>query len=170
VPDEPDTLTDAVARAEDAFGGQLRRPDYEEGLDPNEHDPDVIQLRKACRLLDACRLLRDHDGYHTSVIEMSFAAIERTLEFYALTASNDTIDDFREGHDRAYDRGAELGLVTEETARRLKQLYRDNRAAAYYRDTVAARQQAEATFDQAVAIHDYVKNFARLSHECRCRR
>jgi hypothetical protein len=170
VPDEPDTLTDAVARAEDAFGGQLRRPDYEEGLDPNEHDPDVIQLRKACRLLDACRLLRDHDGYHTSVIEMSFAAIERTLEFYALTASNDTIDDFREGHDRAYDRGAELGLVTEETARRLKQLYRDNRAAAYYRDTVAAKQQAEATFDLAVAIHDYVRSFARLSHECRCRR
>lgn len=64
-------------------------PDYEEGLDPDAHDPDVIQLRKACRLLDACRLLRDHDGYHTSVIEMSFAAIERTLEFYALTASNE---------------------------------------------------------------------------------
>ncbi|WP_318570543.1 hypothetical protein [Salinigranum marinum] len=63
---------------------------------------------------------------------MSFAATERTLEFDALTASNDTIDDFREGHDRAYDRGAELRFVTEETARRLKQLYRDNRAAAYY--------------------------------------
>jgi hypothetical protein len=169
MPDEPDDLDDAISRAEDAFGGQLGRPEYEERLDPDEHDADVIQLRKACRLLDACRLLREHDGYHTSVIEMSFAAIERTFEFYALTASNDTIDDFREGHDRAYDRGAELNLVTEETARRLKQLYRDNRAAAYYRDTVAATQQADAMFDLAVIIHDYIKDFARISHECRCR-
>ena len=81
MPDEPDDLAEAINRAEDALSGQLGRPDYEEGLDPDEHDADVIQLRKACRLLDACRLLRDHDGYHTSVIEMSFAAIERTFEF-----------------------------------------------------------------------------------------
>ncbi len=170
MPDEPDDVVGALSRTEDAFAGQLGRPDYEEGLDPHAHDADVIQLRKACRLLDACRLLRDHDGYHTSVIEMSFAAVERTFEFYALNASNDSIDDFREGHDRAYDRGAELGLVAEETARRLKQLYRDNRAAAYYRDTVAAAQQADAMFELSVSIHDYVKHFALLSHECRCRR
>lgn len=140
MPDEPDDLVHAISRAEDAFSGQFGRPDYEDGLDPNAHDADVIQLRKACRLLDACRLLRSHNGYYTSVIEMSFAAIERTFEFYALTASNDTIDDFREGHDRAYDRGADLGLVSSATARRLKQLYQNNRAAAYYRDTVAAGQ------------------------------
>jgi len=170
MPEEPDELIEAISHAEDAFGGHLGRPDYEDELDPGRHDSDVIQLRKACRLLDACRLLRDHNGYHTSVIEMSFAAIERTLECYALTASNDTIDDFREGHDRAYDRGSELHLVTEESARRLKQLYRDNRAAAYYRDTVATTQQADALFDLAVLIHDYVTNFARLSHECRCGR
>lgn len=100
---------------------------------------------------------------------MSFAAIERTLECYALTASSDTIDDFREGHGRAYDRATELHLITEEIARRLKQLYRDNRSAAYYRDTVAAAQEADAMFDIATTIHDYVADFARLSHECRCR-
>jgi hypothetical protein len=100
---------------------------------------------------------------------MSFAAVERTFECYALTASNDTVDDFREGHDRAYDRGADLNLVTEATAQRLKQLYRDNRAAAYYRDTVATAGQAEAMFDLAVTVHDHVTDFARLSHECRCR-
>jgi len=75
MPDEPENLVDAVAHAEAAFGGHLGRPDYEEHLDPDSHDSDVIQLRKACRLLDACRLLRDYDGYHTSVIEMSFAAM-----------------------------------------------------------------------------------------------
>jgi hypothetical protein len=104
------------------------------------------------------------------VIEMSFAAVERTLEFYALTASNDTIDDFREGHGRAYDRAADLALITEETSRQLKQLYRDNRAAAYYRDTVAAARQAETLFDLAVAVHKHVTNFAGAAHECRCGR
>jgi len=48
-------------------------------------------------------------------------------------------------------------------------LYRDNRAAAYYRDTVAAAQQADALFDIAVTLHDFVANFAQLSYECRCR-
>ena len=168
MPDEPTTLTEALRRTEDAFQGQLGRPDDEEGLDPNVHEPSVIQLRKAWRLLDACRVLREHDGYHTSVIEMSFAAVERTLEFYALTASNDTIDDFREGHTRAYDRAAELNVITDPTARRLKQLYRDNRAAACYRTTVAAAQQATALFELAVGLHDYVQNFAQASHNCHC--
>lgn len=169
MPDEPSQLTDALARTEDAFNSQLGRPDYEEGLDPNTHDSDVIQLRKACRLLDACRVLREYDGYHTSVIEMSFAAIERTLEFYALTASNDTIDDFREGHTRAYDRAANLNVIADSTAQRLKQLYRNNRAAAYYRTTVAAAQQATALFDLAVALHDYVQHFAQATHNYHCK-
>jgi hypothetical protein len=64
MPNEPDALVEALARTEDAFSGQLGRPEYEAGLDPSDNDADVIQLRKACRLLDACRLLRDHDGYH----------------------------------------------------------------------------------------------------------
>ena len=50
----------------------------------------------------------------------------------------------------------------------MKQLYRDNRAAAYYRDTVASAQEAGAMFDLAVVVHNYVKNFAQHSHECRC--
>lgn len=171
MPDDPNALLAALDSAEDAFGSHTTgRLEYEEGLDPDAHDANVIQLRKACRLLDACRLLREHGGYYTSVIEMSFAASERTLECYALNASNDTIDDFREGHDRAYDRAADLALVTDETTRRMKQLYRDNRAAAYYRDTVAAAQQADAIFTLAVVVHDHVTEFARLSHECHCRR
>jgi len=170
VPDEPTQLTDALARTEDAFNGQLGRPDYEAGLDPDRHSPAVLQLRKACRLLDACRLLRSHNGYHTSVIEMSFAAIERTLEFYALTASNDTIDNFREGHTRAYDRAVDLNVITDSTARRLKQLYRNNRAAAYYRTTVAAAQQATALFELAAELHEYVQHFAQAGHDCHCER
>lgn len=127
----------------------------------------MIQLRKACRLLDACRTLRAYDGYHTSVIEMSFAAIERTLEFYALTASNDSIDNFQ-NHTRAYDRATALGMFSEQTARRLKTLYTNNRSAAYYRTTVATAEQAEQMFRLAVTIHDHVKKFSQQSYECRC--
>jgi|GEM_PF-3612666 len=79
MPDEPTELQDAVAHAEAAFAGHLGRAEYEVGLDPNTHDSDVIQLRKACRLLNACRVLRNHNGYHTSVIEMSFATIEHDI-------------------------------------------------------------------------------------------
>lgn len=166
--DDPDDVVDALAHAEDAFGSHtMGLPEYEDGLDPNVHDTDVIQLRKACRLLGACRLLRSHDGYHTSVIEMSFAAIERTLEFYSLTASNDSIDQFLD-HDRAYDRAADLGVFSPETARRLKQLYDENRTAAYYRETVATTRQADVTFELAATIHEAVTNFAQQSHECRC--
>ena len=31
MPDEPDELDDVISRAEDAFSGQLGRPEYEEG-------------------------------------------------------------------------------------------------------------------------------------------
>lgn len=166
--DDPSEILDALARAEDAFGGYTTgAPEFEADLDPTTNAPSVIQLRKGCRLLNACRTLRSSDGYHTSVIEMSFASIERTLEFYALEASNDSINDFQ-NHTRAYDRAAELGVFSAETARRLQTLYTDNRSAAYYRDTVATNQQAERMFGLAVATHDYVKNFSRQSHECCC--
>ena len=168
MPEDSSAVLDALDRAEDAFGGYTTgAPEYEESLDPEANQPPIIQLRKACRLLDACRTLREHDGYHTSVIEMSFAAIERTLEFYALSASNDSIDNFQ-NHTRAYDRATALGVFSEQTARRLKTLYTDNRSAAYYRDTVATAEQAEMMFSLAVTIHDHVKNFSQQSYECRC--
>jgi hypothetical protein len=168
MPEDSSVVLDALDRAEDAFGGYTTgAPEYEESLDPEANQPPVIQLRKACRLLDACRTLREHDGYHTSVIEMSFAAIERTLEFYALSASNDSIDNFQ-NHTRAYDRAAALGVFSEQTARRLKTLYTDNRSAAYYRDTVATTEQAEMMFSLAVTIHDHMTNFSQQSYECRC--
>jgi hypothetical protein len=170
MPDDPSAILDALDRAEDAFGGYTTGvPRYEEHLDPTATQPPVIQLRKACRLLDACRTLRDCNGYYTSVIEMSFAAIERTLEFYALSASNDSIDNFQ-NHTRAYDRATALGVFSADTARRLKTLYTDNRSAAYYRDTVATEEQAEQMFALAVTIHDHVPHIGQQSHECRCKR
>ena len=58
-----------------------RRPEeVETGLDVG--DPGMLQLRKACRLLEAARQLIEENGFYTVVIETSFGAIERTLQFY----------------------------------------------------------------------------------------
>jgi hypothetical protein len=168
MPDDPDELLEALDQAEDAFEGYTGGvPAYEKQLDPETNDVATIQLRKGCRLLDACRTLRDHDGYHTSVIEMSFGAIERTLEHYALATTNDSVGDFQ-NHRRAYERAVELRVLSRELADRLQTLYSNNRSAAYYRDAVATESQAGAVFTLAVRIHDYVKRFGQSRHECCC--
>jgi hypothetical protein len=61
---------------------ERRGKDFEEGLDVD--DPTLLQLRKACRLLDAATFLQNEDGYYTVIVETSFAAIERTIQFYLL--------------------------------------------------------------------------------------
>ena len=59
-----------------------RRPtDIEPGLAVT--DAGLLQLRKACRLLDGAEALQDAE-YYTLVIEASFVAIERTVEFRLL--------------------------------------------------------------------------------------
>lgn len=84
-----------------------------------------------------------------------------------LSASNDTVGDFQD-HKRVYERAAALNVLSEETATRLETLYTRNRSAAYYRDTVATRDQVEALFVLADRVHRYVREFAQSSHECRC--
>ncbi|WP_121823570.1 hypothetical protein [Halostella salina] len=59
-----------------------RRGDIEPGLDVEEGA--LLQLRKACRILDGIRALRDIDRHYTLVVEGSFAAIERTIQFYVV--------------------------------------------------------------------------------------
>ncbi len=56
-----------------------RRPtEIESGLDVE--DAALLQLRKACRLLAGAEALREAN-YYTLVIEASFVAIERSVEF-----------------------------------------------------------------------------------------
>lgn len=163
--EDPQAILDALDEARAAFDGRDGAPAYEVGLDPD--DPETTQLRKACRLLDACRTLRANDGYHTSVVEMSFAALERSLEFYALSETRDTFRAFQT-HEAAYDRAAELGVLSPTTADELYGLHRDHRSAAYYRDSVATERQAETVFRLAVAVHEHAADLARRSHECHC--
>ena len=60
----------------------------EEGL--NVASPDLVQLRKACRLLSGAEQLLE-DGYYTLTIEASFTSIERTLLFWLITEDLDLL-------------------------------------------------------------------------------
>jgi HEPN domain-containing protein len=131
-------------------------------------DATLVQLRKACRLLEAARTLREQNGYYTVVIEASFVAIERSIQFYLLHRGHASGEDLRYEHTEVYQQGAEINLFSEAFADRLTQLWKQNRAEVYYRETVASAEQADSMLALAEAVHRYVLDFASLQHECVC--
>jgi len=71
-----DDIRDQLGEAERTFEGSPGT--IEEGLDVD--DAELVQLRRACRLLEVGSNLLDQ-GYYTVVIESAFVAIERTIQF-----------------------------------------------------------------------------------------
>jgi hypothetical protein len=143
-----------------------RRPEeVETGL--NVDDPGMLQLRKACRLLEAGRQLIEENGYYTVVIETSFGAIERTLQFYLL--ENDFLhpDEYID-HQSVYEESYEAGLYNQEFRDKLVELWRNNRSRSYYREGVGSNERAEKMLGLAEAIHEHVLHLAGESHECIC--
>lgn len=91
-----------------------RPPDVESGLDASE--PAVLQLRKACRLLAGADALQEQ-GYDTLVIEASFVAIERTVQFRPLERGTMEPTDLPGTHPDVYREAAATGIFGEATAR-----------------------------------------------------
>ena len=83
-----DPCSDELSAAVAAF---TQRGTVEPGLDV-EGDA-LLQLRKACRILDGITALRDIDRHHTLVVEGSFAALERTVQFYVVDQGLAEMDD-----------------------------------------------------------------------------
>lgn len=67
---------------------------HEATLEPET--PAVTQFRRACRLLDACRVLQANDGYPTCVVELSFGAVERSVQYYVLAKTTDTVQEYHD--------------------------------------------------------------------------
>lgn len=111
--------------------------------------------------------LVEENGYYTVVIEVSFAAIERTLQFYLL--SNDFLhaDEYVD-HQAVYERSYEAGLYDEEFREKLVGLWRNNRSRSYYREGVGSEGRAETMFQLAASIHSYVLRLVGDRHECIC--
>jgi hypothetical protein len=143
-----------------------RRPtEIEPGLDVA--DGALLQLRKACRLLAGAESLRDA-RYDTLVIEASFVAIERTVEFRLLERGTMQPDDLPGTHPGVYREAAAAGIFSESIAVDLADLWRDHRAKTYYQDGLAADARADAMYTLACEIHAYIVGRSRQSHECLC--
>lgn len=130
---------------------------------------ELLQLRKACRLLEAANTLIAENGYHTVVIEASFGAIERTLQFYLLEEEFLHPEEYVD-HQTVYDRSHEAGLYDREFKEKLVGLWRNNRSRSYYREGVGSEKRAEKMLELAEAIHSHVLQLAGRSHECICER
>ncbi|MEF8827043.1 MAG: hypothetical protein V5A27_12010 [Halapricum sp.] len=141
--------------------------EIEVGLDVD--DAALLQLRKACRLLAGAESLRD-DGYYTLVIEASFVAIERTIEFRLLERGTMQPDDLPGTHPGVYTEAAATGIVSEAIAADLADLWRDHRAKTYYQDGLAAADRADEMYALASEIHAFVVGRSGQSHECLCDR
>lgn len=163
---DPASVLDAIELAQDAFEMVGRgRTVFEEGISA---DADwETQLTKACRLLEVVDTLQAQDGYYTAVIEVCFGAIERSIEAYALSMSNDTLQDFQD-HQFSYDRAHQIGLFERDTAMEMKELYSENRTESYYGGGRPTEEQAEAMTELATAVHQFVVNQIREGGVCLC--
>lgn len=156
-------IEDTLDRALTAF--EEEPVELEEGLDVE--NPALLQMRKACRLLTAADFLTSRNGYYTVVIEASFAAIERTIQFYLLEKGMIKEDDFVP-HENVYRLGQEAALYGDMFAEKLLNLWRNNRSDTYYREGRGSDTRADVMHQLATDIHDYVLQLAGRSHECIC--
>lgn len=130
-------------------------------------DAALLQLRKACRLLAGAASLRDED-YYTLIIEASFVAIERTVEFRLLERGTMQPDDLPGTHPGVYREAATAGIFAESTAEGLADLWRDHRTKTYYQDGLAAADRAEKMYMLVSEAHAFIVGRSAQGHECLC--
>ncbi|WP_094590806.1 hypothetical protein [Halorubrum sp. Hd13] len=142
-----------------------RRGTIEPGLDVE--DDALLQLRKACRILDGIQELQDIDRHHTLVVEGSFAALERTVQFHVvdqgLVESNDM-----QSHEDTFEYGAQTGVFSQSTKAELVELWKNHRNGTYYQQERATAEQAAAMLEYAECMHDHVPRIAGRAHDCIC--
>lgn len=142
-----------------------RRGTIEPGLDVAGEA--LLQLRKACRILDGVRALRDVDRHHTLVVEGSFAALERTVQFYVVDRGLAETDDLM-NHEDTFEYGVQAGVVSDATKVELVELWQNYRNGTYYQQERATAEQAEAILGYAECMHDHVPTLAGRAHDCIC--
>jgi len=142
-----------------------QRGAVEPGLDVTEDA--LIQLRKACRILDGIRALRDIDRHHTLVVEGSFAVVERTVQFYVVDAGAAESEEITDHRD-SFELGAKAGVFSPETATELIELWWNYRNGLYYQEKRATAEQADAMLTYATCLHDHVTTLAGRDHDCLC--
>lgn len=106
--------------------------------------------------------------YYTLVVESSFVAIERTVEFRLLERGRAEPDDLPGTHPGVYREAAAAGIVSQSVAEDLADLWREHRAKTYDQDGLATADRAEKTYALAREIHAFVIGRSAQGHECLC--
>lgn len=160
---ENDDVSDALDAAERSFDQSPET--IETGLDVDSAE--LVQLRRACRLMDAASRLLE-SGHYTVVIESSFVAMERTVQFRLIHDGAMDASEVISSHGRLYQRGAEIGLYDDAFADDLAELWTRNRTRTYYRLGVATNAQARAMQALANELHRHLVDASSVAHECLC--
>lgn len=160
--DDPNAVQEALRTASDAFD---RTGTPEAGL--SDLEDDEAQLRKACRLIEAAETLQDNNGYFTAVVELSFGAIERSFEFYAIAVGRDDVEDF-EDHEQSYERAADLGAISGQLAEDFIALYSLNRVPSYYEERAIMEEESDAMFNLAMETHEFLRDHPVEHYNCLC--
>lgn len=141
-----DDIATALATAKRAFTERPR--DVETGLD--ESAAAELLLRKACRLLAALDDLASINGYYTLTIEVSFASIERSIEYYIASRNRDPPTT----HTGTFETAADLGFISDADAEEFTELWGSYRNKNYYDDGKATASRARAMERLAKTVHE----------------
>ena len=155
-----ESLVDEVQQAFD------EPPEHiETGLDVD--DAALLQLRKACRLLAGSSQLLEA-GYYTLVIEASFVAIERSIEFRLLDRGEVNPRNLPGSHMSIYRQAANIGIFSERVADNLADLWSNHRAKTYYQDGLAAEKRSRRLHNLATEVHLFIVGRSARGYECLC--
>lgn len=157
-----DPCSDELSAVVTAF---TQRGTVESGLDVEEDA--LLQLRKGCRILDGIRALQDIEQHDTLVVEGSFAALERTVQFYVVDRKIAESDEMQ-SHEDTFKCGAQAGVFSESTRDELVELWKNYRNGTYYQQERATREQAVAMLAYAECMHDHIPKLAGRAHDCIC--
>ena len=85
---------------------------------------------------------------------IAVASVGTSLIPYALSMTNDTLQDFQD-HQFSYERAQQIGLFERETAEEMKNLYSENRTESYYGGGRPTEEQAKTMTELAIAVHQF---------------
>jgi hypothetical protein len=151
-------LKAALAHAETVFDGKPAMEEREYGFEEELADEEV-QVRKACRYLAVAHELvhNSREGlaqqrHFAAAIEMSFCAAERSCHAVLMHSGHLNEDDIWPHYD-ILGKSELAGLWTAEESQVMAELYRENRAAHYYRKAIPSLAKAKAILAVATEIH-----------------
>lgn len=167
-------LRAALKQAEDAFDTKPPMEERETGFEEESLEDHEIQVRKACRAIAAAdELVRNAAAgiqqrrHYAAAIELSFCAAERSCHAVLMQAEHVDPDDIPPHHEILSDSHL-AGLWTEDESQVLAQLYKENRAAHYYRRGIPSLTKAQAMLALAEEIHYLAVQGGQLGSVCLC--